>query len=106
MLEHLLLAASVLIPPGGQEVVDRALADASQRFAVKARLVRVERVTWRDGSLGCPNPDMAYTQALVPGWRIQVASGKTTHDYHASEKGRVVYCPPGHAKPPLPDSKT
>jgi len=101
-----IVAAALAIPPGAQPAVDAALADAATRFSVQAAVVKVERVTWRDGSLGCPQPGMAATQALVPGWRVQLAAGERSFDYHASEQGRVVYCPPGRSKKPLPDSKT
>ena len=33
-------------------------------------VVSYEDVTWPDGALGCPEPGMSYTQALVPGARL------------------------------------
>lgn len=33
-------------------------------------LVRSSATEWSDGSLGCPRPGMAYTQAIVPGYEI------------------------------------
>src|SRR3569832_2027934 len=95
---ELVMAAALAIPPGAQPAIDAALADAAKRFSVQAQVVKVERVTWRDGCLGCPQPDMMFTQALVPGWRLQLSAGERSFDYHASEQGRVVYCPPGRAK--------
>ena len=106
MLEAVLIALAVAVPPGAEEAVNAAVADVARRFAVKARVVGAERVTWRDGSLGCPQPDMNYTQALIPGWRIVLAAGSRSFEYHANESGRVVHCPPGRATPPLPDSKS
>lgn len=105
MLE-VLVALALVIPPGATAIVDAAIADAASRFGVQPSVVAVERVTWRDGSLGCPQPEMAYTQALVPGWRVKLAAGDRSFDYHASEQGRLVHCPPGRAKRPLPDSRT
>jgi hypothetical protein len=102
----LIMAAAIAIPAGAQPAVDAAVADAATRFSVQAEVTKIERVTWRDGSLGCPQPGMLSTQALIPGWRMQLATGERKFDYHASEQGRVVYCPPGRAKKPLPDSKT
>jgi len=29
------------------------------------------RLSWPDGSLGCPKPGMAYTQQVVPGYRAE-----------------------------------
>ena len=100
------LAMAIAVPPEASKIVDAAIADAARRMAVKARVVNVQRVTWRDGSLGCPKDDMAYTQALVPGWRIELAVGSRAIVYHASEAGRLVHCPPGRAQEPLPDSRT
>ena len=102
----LLAAATVTAPPEAASLVAAARADVGKRFGVDAQLVHIERVTWPDGSLGCPREDMAYTQALVPGWRMKLEAGGRSFDYHASERGPVLYCPPGRAMPPLPDSKT
>ena len=38
-------------------------------------VLRAESVTWPDGSLGCPEPGMQYTQALVPGYWVEIAVG-------------------------------
>jgi hypothetical protein len=60
-----------------------------------------EPVTWSDGSLGCPRPDMTYTQALVPGYRIRIRAGERVLDYHASQRGHFVLCPAGQSLDPL-----
>src|SRR5689334_14364032 len=99
---EVLLAMALAIPPDASAAVDAAIADTTRRLAAKPRVVGVERVTWRDGSLGCPQPGMVYTQGLVPGWRIELAVGSKSIVYHASLQGRVVHCPPGRAKKPLP----
>ena len=101
------LAAMVTPPPEAAALVEAARADAAKRFGVEARLAGIERVTWRDASLGCPRKDMQYTQALVPGWRMKLVAGGRTFDYHASARGqRVTYCPPGRATDALPDART
>ena len=41
------------------------------------KVLSAEAVTWSDGSLGCPEPGMMYTQALVPGYRVQIRGGRT-----------------------------
>jgi hypothetical protein len=38
-------------------------------------------VTWSDGALGCPAPGRFYTQALVPGFRVQLEAGGERFDY-------------------------
>jgi hypothetical protein len=84
--------------------------DAARRGQVAVDEVQVigrDAVTWRDGSLGCPDPDRMYTQALVPGYRIRVRAGPAVLIYHADRKGRWLWCPPGRATEPLhPDPAT
>jgi hypothetical protein len=65
-----------------------------------------EPVTWPDGSLGCPQPGMMYTQALVPGYRIRVRAGNDLLDYHASRRGSFVLCPAGRGVEPAGDATT
>ncbi len=74
-------------------LLDAVLADAARRGGAAAQLVAFEPVTWPDGSLGCPQPDRVYTQALVPGYRIVVRAGDAEHHYHASRRGQWVWCP-------------
>jgi hypothetical protein len=88
-----------------QTAVQAALADASRRtgLATDALLVTsAEAVTWSDGSLGCPQPGMMYTQALVPGYRVRLRGPSGEMDYHASTRGALVLCPPGRATPAVP----
>jgi len=66
--------------------VGQAKADLAKRLGVAAAEVTVvssDDVTWPDGSLGCPEPGMHYTQALIQGSRIILeAAGKQYH-YHS-----------------------
>jgi hypothetical protein len=103
------IAAAIAMPPGAQPIVDAAIADLAKRESVEAQgvqVVQAERVTWRDGSFGCPRKDLMYTQALVPGWRIVLASGNRSFEYHSSLTGPPFVCPPGRAKKPLPGPPT
>jgi hypothetical protein len=64
-----------------------AIEDAAASAGVTAEevaLVEGRGVTWTDGSLGCPQPDMMYTQALVEGYRfvLEVAGERIT--YHGA----------------------
>ena len=88
--------------------VTAAQADASQRYGLLAsqiRVVKAEPVTWSDGSLGCPRPGMLYTQALVPGYRVQLRVGSEVWNYHGSEQGALVLCPAGRAQEPVANSR-
>jgi hypothetical protein len=46
-------------------------------------VVSSSEVTWPDGSLGCPEPGMNYTQALVQGSRIVLEAGGKQYHYHS-----------------------
>lgn len=77
------------------EAVESALADASSRFGVATDEIAVAgalRVTWSDGSLGCPEPDTMYTQALVPGYQLvlEVAGARVT--YHGADGELPFLC--------------
>lgn len=90
---------------GLEGVVQAARADAARRTGIAADslvLVSAEAVTWSDGSLGCPQPGMMYTQALVPGYRVRLRGPAGEMDYHASASGSLVLCPAGRAIAPLP----
>ena len=66
--------------------VEQAKADLVKRLGVEAAQVTVvssSEVTWPDGSLGCPEPGMNYTQALVPGSRIILEAAGKQYYYHS-----------------------
>lgn len=70
------------------------------------RVTSAISVTWPDGSLGCPQPGMVYTQALVPGYRILVRAGDRDLQYHASRSGHFVLCPAGRGTDPVVSDDT
>lgn len=79
----------------GNQDVQIALGDLASRLDIdesEIEVVSVEEVTWRDGSLGCPQPDRAYTQALVNGTRIVLqAEGRAWH-YHSGGGREPFLC--------------
>lgn len=87
-------SASTELPP--PTTVEFAVADLAGRAAVASasvRIVSVEEVTWPDGSLGCPDPGMSYTQSLVNGSRVVLESGGILYEYHSGPDGELFYCP-------------
>lgn len=75
--------------------VEVAMADLAQRLGVAADaidVVEVEAVTWPDGSLGCPQPDMAYTQVPQDGLRIRLRAGGETYAYHSGGGREPFLC--------------
>lgn len=75
--------------------VAEAIADLARATGVDpddVQVVAYDQVTWRDGSLGCPEPGKMYTQALVDGYRIVLrADGMDVH-YHGSTGGSPFRC--------------
>lgn len=49
-----------------------------------------ERATFRDGSLGKPEPGRMYTQALVEGYVVILRAGDRFYRFH-SDGSRVIY---------------
>jgi len=73
--------------------VQAAIADAAERFGVPESQVAVAgalRVVWSDGSLGCPEDGMMYTQALVDGYLLTLEVDGRRVDYHG-ENGRPPF---------------
>lgn len=95
--------ASIGEVPG--DLLDAITSEAAERAGVEAdevAIITAEAVTWSDGSLGCPEPGMMYTQALVPGYRVVVEAAGEEMYFHASERGYFQFCE--NPKPPLDDN--
>ena len=94
--------------PSLQSLVEKVLEDAARRTGMKVdelKVLSAESVTWSDGSLGCPQPGMMYTQALVPGYRVRIAAAGKVMDYHASARGGFSLCPAGQAVEPTTNDR-
>jgi hypothetical protein len=97
------------VPTTLAEITASALDDAVRTTGLmpaELRVLSAEPVTWGDGSLGCPEEGMMYTQALVPGYRVRVVAKERVLDYHASRDGRFLLCPEWRAVPPVSDTDT
>lgn len=84
--------------------VAAAIADLTKRQGVKSEEITVvsnDEVTWRDGSLGCPEPGKMYSMALVDGVRIVLEAGGKSYSYHGGKTGSVKYCE--NPQEPAPD---
>jgi hypothetical protein len=74
------------------------VADAATRAGVdvsELAVVYAASVEFNDGSLGCPEPGMGYTQAIVPGYQVILEHEGTRLDYRASGPGAFRLCPSG-----------
>lgn len=80
--------------PGGGPA-ELAKADLVKRLGVDAGAVKVvssDEVTWPDGSLGCPEPGMRYTQMLVQGNRTILEVDGKQYAYHSSVHRAPFLC--------------
>jgi hypothetical protein len=77
------------------DILNAVLDDAAQRLGVAPDalvVTRAEAVTWNDGALGCPEPGMFYTQALVDGYWIVVEGDGQSLDYRVQGSGFFRVC--------------
>lgn len=92
------------VPPGvvDSPPIQAAIADLAGRLDVPSgdiEVVAVSEVTWSDGSLGCPQPGVNYTQALANGQRVVLAAGGRTYEYHSGPNRPLFYC--ADPRPPV-----
>lgn len=76
-------------------VLSAILADATERTGVPPSEITVTRgdaVTWNDGSLGCPEPGMFYTQALVDGYHVVLDVAGEALDYRVGTATDIRPC--------------
>lgn len=77
------------------EITDPIVADAATRLGVDPSAVTIvdaHAETWPDGSLGCPEPGVMYTQALVDGYQVIVEANGTQLDYRGGGLGQFQLC--------------
>jgi len=86
-----------------QGILDPILKEAAALAKVSHEqlvIVRAQSVIWSDGSLGCPEPGMMYTQALVNGYWVIIEAGGKKYDFRVGSGGSFRLCPPGQGHPP------
>jgi hypothetical protein len=78
-----------------REKITQAAEDLARRLNITAdqiQLIDIASVVWSDGSLGCPQPGMFYTQALVEGLRIRLGVGERIYHYHSGRNQAPFLC--------------
>jgi hypothetical protein len=88
------------VPPDLLAAIVDDLARTTGAPPSAIQVLRSEAVVWNDGSLGCPQPDVAYTQALVEGYWVVLAWDGQAFDYRAAEGGHFFRCEAGLPPPP------
>jgi hypothetical protein len=77
-------SANIALPTSVIEPVVAEVARIAGVPADQVTVISAEEVTFPDGGLGCPVPGMAYTQALVDGFKIVAEAGGKTYDFRGS----------------------
>lgn len=77
------------------EIVTGAKEDLAKRLHVddaQVTVVAQEEIVWSDGSLGCPEEGMMYTQATVDGALLIVEVDGEKYEYHGAVGEPLSYC--------------
>lgn len=85
----------VLTVPQPDVPVVAAVADLAGRLGIPVEEIEIldaRAVTWRDGSVGCPEPGLAYTQAEVPGFLVVLRVDDASYRYHAGAGSSPFLC--------------
>jgi hypothetical protein len=93
--EETTVALSPAIDPSMQSLVDQAVADLATRLKVDASnidTISAQSMSWPDGSLGCPQPGMGYTQVMVDGALILLSVNGTSYSYHSGGSRAPFLC--------------
>jgi hypothetical protein len=80
------------IPPELWESIAADLEVRTSALRADFKVIQAEAVQWNDGSLGCPQPGLEYTQAIVDGYRIVVEWGGQQFDYRTGKGQHFVLC--------------
>jgi hypothetical protein len=88
------------IPQAILEPILNKAAELAKVAGEQLVMVRAESAVWNDGSLGCPEPGMMYTQALVNGYWVVIGAAGQNYDFRVDSRGNFRLCPPGQGRPP------
>ena len=80
------------IPQAAWTAILDDLAGRVDEPVLDATVLNAEPMTWNDGSLGCPVPGQAYTQALVDGFHVIVEVDGEEFDYRIGGGEDVRLC--------------
>ena len=95
----------ITVGPGLQRLVDLATKDLIAKEgidATKVELVQAEYVSWRDSSMGCPQPGYQYLQVVTNGSRIVLKVDKQVYNYHSGGNKPPFSCVKPSPSKPLP----
>jgi hypothetical protein len=77
------------------ELLDALKSDLIERTGTtldEITVLQAQVMIWSDGSLGCPQPGVLYTQALVNGYWVVLEVGDQEYDYRLADNGSFFLC--------------
>ncbi len=81
--------------PNLASLIQGARDDLAKRLGIPSEqidLVVYKSVEWPDGSLGCPQPCMFYTQVMVDGMLIRFQVQGKLYEYHSGGQRPPFLC--------------
>jgi hypothetical protein len=85
--------------------IQAAITDLAGRVAVdptEITVVEIREVRWSDGSLGCPQRGVSYTQQIVSGQLVVLAVDDRRYEYHSGPNRPLFFC--ADPRPPATES--
>lgn len=83
------------VPNASSIVANRAAQALAESLSIDVEaveIVSVQRVEWRDSSLGCARPGQNYLMVITPGFRIMLEADGEQYEYHSDMQGNMVRC--------------
>ncbi|MDX2416298.1 MAG: hypothetical protein QNK19_02435 [Xanthomonadales bacterium] len=77
-----------------KQATELAVETLSQKIGAERNdivLIRLSRFNWPNSALGCPQPGMMYTDAIVPGYLALLKHGEKSYRVHMGN-GRGLIC--------------
>ena len=78
------------VPAALLDAVRARLAADTGLDVASAEVKVAQDVQWPDGSLGCPEPGVSYTQAIVPGYQVVLVLDGREYDYRVTARSGTI----------------
>ena len=88
-------SATPVYDPAMEPLVQRAVDDLAQNLGIapdEITVVEAQGVVWPNTAMGCPQPDMMYTQVPQDGAFIRLKVDDTFYNYHYGGRRGLFLC--------------
>jgi hypothetical protein len=79
-----------------QNMVQIAISEIAKKTTINnvsdIKIIEVQEKEFPDGSLGCPQEGMAYTQAVESGYIVKLEYEGAIYDYRIGQNNRILQC--------------